>query len=154
INSKLSYEKGYLDEALERLQELVQLDDKNPEYKNFYEKVKTEKAALATRLADIRRLVEQSRFNEAIAPVQAAMGNYNDHTLLEAVSEEAQRKREEARQRDIAALRVRADQEPSLEKKIRALREGLKKYPGEKELDRQLDQALQRQEQIQALLKA
>jgi serine/threonine-protein kinase len=141
-----AWEKGEVTSALNKLEELVKMDEANPEpdagrsttYRNFYDQVHSENDALRNAYQAARRDLAEGNCEGALTICKQYLAKYPNHALFQALKFDTEARQRQQLSQIVAEIDRKVEAEPNLENRAAMLEDALKKYPGETHFERAL----------------
>jgi len=143
-----AWQSGEVSAALSKLEKLIAMDssagetsggtDRSAAFQSFYNEVRTEHDASKAAYEQARRLLVDSKFDEALSICDDQLARHPGQALFQALKFDVEERRRQALSARIAEVDRLVDAEPDIEKRVNILAETLERYPGESHLERAL----------------
>src|SRR5262249_37491808 len=118
----------------------------------FYEVLLTERSRLEKASLDVRGLLSDARFAQAVTLCDQVLGTNPGHPLFEMLKMEAEGRERDARLEYVNKVRARAESTSDLESRVDLLREAVSRFPNEMQLAELLKGARLKRDLVHSLV--
>ncbi len=157
-----AWKSGEVSAALSKLEKLVAMDSASGEtsggrersatFQSFYNEVRSEHDASKASYEQARRLLVDSKFDDALKICNEQLARHPGQALFQALKFDVEERRRQALSARIAEVDRQVDAEPDLEKRVNILAETLELYPGESHLERALRNMREKRDLVNSIV--
>ncbi|MGH9343313.1 MAG: protein kinase domain-containing protein [Terriglobia bacterium] len=135
--ARLAWQNSDLDTALEKMEEVLRLDQGAPEpdrssaYQGFYEQVRSERDELLTARTKAAEYLDRGEYNAALAACAECVARYPNSVPLQVLKFEIEEQARRALSKFTSEVNSRLESEPDVDKRVLIAREAVRCYPTE-----------------------
>lgn len=132
-----AWKSGEVSSALTKLERVVELDRRAPDaqstaFQGFYNEVRTEHLSIQSDSGEVRRLINEHQYREALELCGRLLQRYPNNALLQVLKLQAEEKQRQYLSEQMAEASRRLESEVDLDRRVEILSEVLQRFPNER----------------------
>jgi eukaryotic-like serine/threonine-protein kinase len=156
-----SYQHGEISSALTKLERVLELNRQSPDsalperdaqYQNLYNQIRTEKEAARNSYAEGRRHMADRNFAKALEICSEYLRKFPGDPMFQALQLEIEEQQRQERSSFIADVSRRAEAEPDLDRRVSILKEAVDRYPDEPHFQQSLRLIRERRDLVNSIV--